>query len=157
MTATVEIERKNLSYTYNADGYTLTYKGRPIGGAGVQLPREKKLHWRHARANREQFQGDAEREIRLLLAGKGQSRFIEAIARIDAEQSYETESEVCCHRVAIRYWGFTSELTDELEAELTEHGEERAKFCIIDGCRSGDLNCLHGEEEIRGWWEIVTE
>ena len=32
--------------------------------------------------------------------------------------------EVCCHRVALRYWDFTSELTDGLREELENHGEE---------------------------------
>jgi hypothetical protein len=156
MIATIEIERKNLSYTYDADGYMLTYKGRPIGGAGVKLPREKPLHWKHARANRHDNQQSAEREIAALIAGNGQGRFLEVITRIDAEQSYETEQEVCCHRVAIRYWGFTAKLTRDLRRDLTREGRQRAKHLIGQGYRSGDLNCLCGDEEIRGWWEIIT-
>ena len=75
-----------------------------------------------------------------------------------ATQSYETTVEVCCHRVAVRYWGFDHELTDELIEVLTNEGEERAQTCIIEGCHSGELNCYYvdgkKEEEIRGWWEI---
>jgi len=75
--------------------------------------------------------------------------------------AFETTAEVCCHRVALRYWDFTSRLTDALKDELTEHGEERAQECIIDGCSSGELNCYYvdgkKEEEIRGWWEIIRD
>lgn len=66
---------------------------------------------------------------------------------------------VCAHNVDFRYWDFMANLTDELETELTEHAEERAQDCIVEGYQSGDLNYLYvnakGEgEEIRGWWEI---
>ena len=76
--------------------------------------------------------------------------------------TFETTVEVCCHRVAVRYWDFDHELTDELRERLTEEGEECAKACIIDGCSSGSLNCYHvddngGEEEIHGWWEIEND
>ncbi len=74
--------------------------------------------------------------------------------------SFETTVEVCCHRVALRYWNIDHELTDELIDELTEHGEERAHDCIVEGCRSGQLCCYYyddeSEEEIFGWWEIET-
>ena len=69
--------------------------------------------------------------------------------------------EVCCHRVAVRYWNFTHKLTDELKETLTNEGEERAKTCIIDGCSSGQLCCYYvdgkKEEEIFGWWEIIRD
>ena len=57
--------------------------------------------------------------------------------------SFETTVEVCCHRVAVRYWGFDHELTDELIEVLTNEGEERTSKCIIEGCRSGELNCYY--------------
>ena len=76
-------------------------------------------------------------------------------------QSFETTIEVCCHRVAIRYWGFDHELTDELIELLTEEGERRAHVCIVDGFHSGELHCLfyngRVEMEISGWWEIKTD
>ena len=76
--------------------------------------------------------------------------------------TFETTVEVCCHRVALRYWDFTSKLTDGLREELENHGEERAKECINNDCREGELNCLHvneddSDEEIRGWWEIERD
>ena len=72
-------------------------------------------------------------------------------------ESFEGTVEVCCHSVAFRYWDFDHELTDELVEVLTEEGEQRARACIVEGYHSGELNCLYDEEEIRGWWEIVTD
>ena len=40
-------------------------------------------------------------------------------------ESFETTVEVCCHRVAVRYWNIDHELTDELIEVLTNEGEER--------------------------------
>ena len=74
-------------------------------------------------------------------------------------QNFETTVEVCCHRVAIRYWDFEHELTDELKELLTEDGAARAKECIINDYVEGQLCTYHvdddgNEEEIFGWWEI---
>jgi hypothetical protein len=68
------------------------------------------------------------------------------------------QAEVCARRVSFEYWGFTSELTDDLKAELDRHAEERAKSCIVDGYTSGELNCFYvgTDEEIRGWWAIKS-
>ena len=83
------------------------------------------------------------------------------VATANKTNSFETTVEVCCHRVAVRYWDIDHELTDELIDELTEHGEERARDCIVEGCRSGQLCCFYHddetEEEIFGWWEIETD
>jgi hypothetical protein len=72
---------------------------------------------------------------------------------------FEGTASVCAHTVDFRYWDFEAEVTPELEEELTEHAEQRAQECIIEGYHSGELNCLYvsddeEEEEIRGWWEI---
>lgn len=71
-------------------------------------------------------------------------------------QEYQGEVSVCAHRVSFRYWDFDAQLNSELEQELADHAEERAKECIIEGCSSGQLNFFHTdtEEEIGGWWEI---
>jgi hypothetical protein len=81
-----------------------------------------------------------------------------------SEHEYKGELETCAHRVVFRYWGFKHPLTSELEQELTEEAESRAKACIVEGYRSGDLNCCYhtqqdgsDDEEIRGWWEITTD
>lgn len=71
---------------------------------------------------------------------------------------FYSETEVCCHRILFWYDLITLKQTDELKERLTEEAESRAKACIVDGCRSGELNCLwEGETEVRGWWEIVKE
>lgn len=74
---------------------------------------------------------------------------------------FDGSVKVCCHRVTFRYWDFGHKLTEDLQEILTDHAEERAKECIIDGCNRGELNCLHvddnyDDEEIRGWWEIIS-
>lgn len=76
--------------------------------------------------------------------------------------SFETTVKVCCHHVAVCYWGFETTLTDELEADLTKEGEHRAQECILQGYCNGELNYLHvdangKDEEIRGWWEILPD
>jgi hypothetical protein len=75
------MDRKDFTYEANANGYMLFYKGKPIGGAGVKLPRENPLHWKHARRNVQEFTGNAGSEIELILEGRGQKRFIDAIER----------------------------------------------------------------------------
>jgi hypothetical protein len=45
---------KEIGYKWEvtADNYRVWYKEDFIGGAGVQLPRSKPLHWKHAKQNR---------------------------------------------------------------------------------------------------------
>lgn len=70
---------------------------------------------------------------------------------------YEGKVEVCAHTVEFWYELDDLELSDELENCLAEEAEEHAKALIVEGYRSGELNCLWGgEREIRGWWEIQT-
>ena len=38
-------------FHWGADGYSVRYKGKFLGGASVKLPREKPLHWKHKHAN----------------------------------------------------------------------------------------------------------
>ena len=71
------------------------------------------------------------------------------------EKSIEFLVTVCCHDVELRYWGFESEIDEELKAALQEQGEERARECISNDIRSGELNSLYYDEEIRGWWTIL--
>jgi hypothetical protein len=75
-----------LSFTYSANGYMLYYNGNPIGGAGVKLPREKPLHWKHVRANREQFKQEAQMHIAAIKAGKGDKRYLEAISKAEGKK-----------------------------------------------------------------------
>lgn len=73
----------DLTYTANANGYMLYYKGKPIGGAGVVLPRDRPLRGNQARNNMCNFAEDARMEIHALDAGRGQQRFRDAMLRID--------------------------------------------------------------------------
>jgi hypothetical protein len=61
------LNRDDFTYTYTVNGYEVFYKGKSLGGAGVLLPRQKPLHWRHARANLKLFREDAERKINHLM------------------------------------------------------------------------------------------
>ena len=73
--------REDFTFNADANGYMLFFRGKPIGGAGVKLPRETRLHWKHARANIQEFAGKAGSEIQLLPEGRGQRRFIDAIQK----------------------------------------------------------------------------
>lgn len=74
-----------LTFTYNQDGYMLYYRDKPIGGAGVGK-RQKPLRGRQVEACRKEYREMATREIDLLISGNGQQRFMDVIARIDAEE-----------------------------------------------------------------------
>ena len=39
-------------FEVDANRYFVKFQGKGLGGASVKLPREKPLHWRHAKANR---------------------------------------------------------------------------------------------------------
>lgn len=46
-----ELRKKGYEFIIGADGYSVKKDGKFLGGASVKLPREKPLHWQHARAN----------------------------------------------------------------------------------------------------------
>ncbi len=66
-------------FTYNADGYSVKYKGTFLGGAGVKLPRAKKLHWRHANAN------IVENRIQCINIAHKHEQFLKSIKEITSE------------------------------------------------------------------------
>lgn len=71
----------DLTFTSDAYGYMLQYKGQNIGGAG--LMHRNPMHWKHAKANRAMFAADAERAIAAIEAGKGQARYMRVIDQIN--------------------------------------------------------------------------
>lgn len=71
----LNMQREHFTYESNQNGYMIYYKGKPLGGAGVKLPRDQPLHRQYVKANRQMFQQDAEREIDALVSGNGQARF----------------------------------------------------------------------------------
>jgi hypothetical protein len=75
---------EDLTYQANADGYMLYYKGKPIGGAGVNLPRENPLRGNQGRENLKMFGQNARDAIAALKSGRGEKRFLDAMAQIDA-------------------------------------------------------------------------
>lgn len=75
------MKREHFSYTADANGYMIQYLGVNLGGASVQLPREKPLHWRHARKNIADNKASAELEIEGALRGYN-SRYLSLIGEI---------------------------------------------------------------------------
>lgn len=80
------MKRQDFTFVVDRYGYMLYYKGMPLGGAST-LDKNRKMHWKHARANIKMYSETSEREINLILQGAGQSRFIEAINKIDKKSS----------------------------------------------------------------------
>ena len=76
------LHREEFTYTYNADGYFLMFRGESIGGASVRLPRENRLYGRQAANNRKGFREAAEAEIQALLAGRGRADLQKAVQEI---------------------------------------------------------------------------
>lgn len=79
------MENTDITYTYNSDGYMLYYKDKPIGGAGVKPHWVTRRAWQAVRADLEDNREYARMEKNNILAGKGQKRFMDVIARIDAD------------------------------------------------------------------------
>ncbi len=73
-------------FSADQNGYMITYKGKPIGGAGVMLPRARPLGGKQGANNCKENTESARREIRALESGGGQARFITAMREIDATQ-----------------------------------------------------------------------
>lgn len=80
----MQIKREDLSFTYSADGFMLQFKGKNIGGAGVTLPREKRLSPKQRQENLRDFKESAECDIEALVAGRGQARYMLSIKTIEA-------------------------------------------------------------------------
>lgn len=73
-------------------------------------------------------------------------------------EQIEGTVKVCCHRVTYRYetenLTFTEDNVKDITERLETETESRAKEMINEGNNCGELNCLIGEIEVRGWWEI---
>ena len=67
--------------------------------------------------------------------------------------SYEGEVLVCAHSVTF-YFDCGRKITDEEEALLDEEAENRAKICIIENYRQGELNYESETLSCTGWWHI---
>jgi hypothetical protein len=72
-----------------------------------------------------------------------------------AKRIYEGTVTVCCHEVSFYYnLPPRKRVTDEIQANMTEEAEERAKTCIIDNCNQGELNYETENFQATGWWRI---
>ena len=72
-----EILDKDLSFTFDACGYMLYYKDKPIGGAGTK-ERGRKLA-----SNIEFYRGQAQLTMNMISQGRGPHHIMEAIKTID--------------------------------------------------------------------------
>ncbi len=75
---------KDFTFTSDAFGYSLSYKGQPIGGAGT-VNRARK-HPRTAEADRELYARGARMEIANLVDGRGPRYMRDYIQQIDQQQ-----------------------------------------------------------------------
>lgn len=74
-----------LYYEYNTKGYMLYYRGKPIGGGGIDK------YAKGCRANLSLFRTYAEVDKREILSGRGQKRYLDLIEKIDADEEEEAE------------------------------------------------------------------
>lgn len=67
------------------------------------------------------------------------------------------------HRIEFYYDIGKVKLSEGDEVRLTEEAEERARVCLADDCRSGELCCVipndagNSEREFHGGWAIVGD
>jgi len=78
--------RSDFNYTYNARGYIILYKGKPIGGAGI-LPSARGPRGRAVQKQLDDYQRQAEARIRNLLTGNTGRLMGEAIRKIDTQNT----------------------------------------------------------------------
>ena len=76
------INHTQLSFTYNSHGYMLTYKEKPIGGAGVS-PSGKRRNGAMVKADLLIYRESAQQCIKDIKDGRGQKRFLTQIINID--------------------------------------------------------------------------
>jgi hypothetical protein len=71
---------------------------------------------------------------------------------------FEGVLDVCCHRVTFYFDIPGIPHVEDFAERMEEEAEERAQFCISEGCYSGDLCTVlvrgQKEYEIFGWWSI---
>lgn len=78
-------DKNDFSFTYNARGYMVIYKGKNIGGAGIVG--QYKGRGRAVAKQLSEYREQAERTISQLCNGIGHSYMFENIKKINAELS----------------------------------------------------------------------
>jgi hypothetical protein len=74
------VNANDISYSYNTKGYMFYYKGKPIGGAGIDK------NAKGCQSNLKLFKEQAELDKRAILNGYAK-RYLDAIADIDKEET----------------------------------------------------------------------
>lgn len=74
------VNANDISYSYNTKGYMFYYKGKPIGGAGIDK------NTKGCQSNLKLFKEQAELDKRAILNGYAK-RYLDAIADIDKEET----------------------------------------------------------------------
>jgi len=134
------MKREHFSYTADANGYMIKFLGEDIGGASVKLPRDKPLHWRHARANTAENKIQAERQIEGILNGYNTrySSLIGKIARKNKILPIYTEDEAII-KPGLYLALFHGAKNEKKRKALSEAGEWGVKGPLI-----GPLSSIHG-------------
>lgn len=78
---TKTVNESDIHYEYNTRGYMMYYKGKPIGGAGIDRSAKG------CRSNLKLFRDYAESTKRQILAGHIDAHMREAMEKIDEEAS----------------------------------------------------------------------
>jgi len=82
------MELKDFTYTCNARGYMIQYKGQNIGGAGISKD-ALSPRGRAAKKQISDYHQLIKLEIDALIRGTGQPRFLEAIKNIEERTNHE--------------------------------------------------------------------
>jgi hypothetical protein len=162
-----EMTREDFDFTYSHKGYMLTYKGKPIGGAGT-LPTGKPKHWKHQRADLKMYREDANREIQDLLQGRGQARFLKVIKEIDQEglmknkESHMSKAKDFLRSMSeskktIEILGHTVtyEYKDSYKGDMDDVDIEHIGELLADGYVEGELFTSDPKKPNKthdGWW-----
>lgn len=76
----MRFKREDFHYSYDTRGYMIYYKGRPIGGAGIDKSAKG------CRLNLKLFRDYAESEVKSICAGYVSPHMLDEIKKIDSEE-----------------------------------------------------------------------
>ena len=116
------MDRKDFDVVANSRGYQVQYKGKNIGGAGIdadaKAPRGKAA-WKQTEDNLKY----GSMAIQDILAGNGRKDMLEAIASIEGENA---------EPVKVQNWSVRFFLDYRIEAMSRDEAEEKAKQQFIE-------------------------
>lgn len=76
----MRFKREDFHYSYDTRGYMIYYKGRPIGGAGIDKSAKG------CRSNLKLFRDCADSEVNSICAGYVSQYMLDEIKKIDSEE-----------------------------------------------------------------------